>query len=434
MNNLRIFFGFYLQLVTITYLFTRPYRQDLNLKLLIRLNIFLAFLSLLYVFSISFFDEQYIILGFFVLYNFLAFVGYFFIIPNYFKFKFFYLEFIILFRIFIQLVVAFYNCYSHCDLKGGYLYYFDNILLITVLTIVLLPIMIRLCDKLIDLLVLAPKKVLKPYFFVIPVCSITFLGLVYIYIFFHKFLINYFVFISLFFVLYSLCYYLIIYNIIEKSTNAFIFNFQNEILKSKMENLEQQNIQTRMLKHDIKNHLNILSIMLDKKKYDDMANYLKQLVGEVKKIDVNIFSRNPYINGIINYVIDKRNNPNVEVCADIEIDSYEPLNDLEFINIIMNILNNAFDAYEDGKNKEKIEISIKKQNDYLIIQCTNAIYKKIIKDEDGKIKTTKQNLDNEHGHGLAIVERIVKEHDGRFLIKHDKIFMLTVMVKVKKDV
>lgn len=434
MNNLRIFVGFYLQLFTVTYLFTRPYRQDFNLKLLTKLNIFLIFLSFLYVFSISFFNDQTIIFGFFVLYNFLAFIGYFFIIPKYFKYKFFYLELIILFRIFVQLVVAFYNCYVYGNLKGGYLYYFDSVLLIVIITLTSFPLMVMFCDRLIDLLVLAPKKVLKPYFFIIPVCSTTFLGFAYIYVFFHKFLTNYFIFISLFFVLYSLCYFLIIYNVVEKSTNVFIFNFQNEILKNKMENLEKQNIQTRMLKHDIKNHLNILSIMLDKKQYEQMANYLNQLVGEAKKIDVNMFSRNPYINGIINYVIEKRNNPNVEVCADIDIDSYEPLSDLEFINIVINVLNNAFDAYEHAQNKEKIDISIKKQNEYLIISCANAIYNEIVEDDNGKIKTTKQDNDNEHGYGLAIVERIVKEHDGRFYIKHDKIFMLTIMLKVKKDV
>ena len=65
------------------------------------------------------------------------------------------------------------------------------------------------------------------------------------------------------------------------------------------EELENNQEQIRKLRHDMKNHLNVLSLLLKEQKDEDAREYLKSLSGEFSA-NLRLFCKNPTLNAVLN--------------------------------------------------------------------------------------------------------------------------------------
>ncbi len=105
------------------------------------------------------------------------------------------------------------------------------------------------------------------------------------------------------------------------------------------------------------------------------------------------------------------------------------IEEIDLYSLFVNIIDNAFDAVIKLSEKEKrvINLTLTKQEHMLLLQCSNYTNNKIFLNNDGLIKTSKENK-TFHGYGLKSINTIVKKYKGHMSIyPENNIFTLTIL-------
>ena len=203
-----------------------------------------------------------------------------------------------------------------------------------------------------------------------------------------------------------------------------IQDFQEQQYKNTLElaychMLEEKLSQTRIMRHDFREHL-------------------KWRNRNEKSVKI----RNEEI-GVINYTTNKVLNillsEKQKICTEKEITlkihttdvNFDFMKDIDIISIFSNLLNNAIEGSETSE-KKLIYVNIyKMNNNFVIIKIENSCDKQPI-EENGFYKTTKISQ-GEHGIGLKSVVNALKQYNGDLRMEYDsgeKIFSSMIMMSV----
>lgn len=166
----------------------------------------------------------------------------------------------------------------------------------------------------------------------------------------------------------------------------------------------------RKVQHDMKHHLSIIGGYLNDNKPDECNNYIKELMPKIKNIGNLITSDNT----ILDYLINSKLTPleNTQIIISGSIGDLSDINDLDFVCLMGNILENAAEAIQKIKNpkERRIELLFFRQNSNRIIICKNTIEKSVLKNNK-ELKTTKKGRFS-HGYGTKIIAKIVSDYNG----------------------
>ena len=209
---------------------------------------------------------------------------------------------------------------------------------------------------------------------------------------------------------------LYLYNILLKS---FTQLYENETLKREVQVytnqigiILQNEEHIKLLKHDMKHHLNELKLLAAKHETSDILEYLEDMEVFMQNPDEIVTSGNVEIDSLLNYMLKKAKKSLRAINAKIQIP--EEISHSFDINIILgNLLENAIEAAEKTEEKMlNIEIGLKQG--VLKIKVENSfsgtwIPKKIV--EKGMFFSTKGNQ-KKHGFGLKSVRKIVEKYHG----------------------
>lgn len=188
----------------------------------------------------------------------------------------------------------------------------------------------------------------------------------------------------------------------------------------------QQNI--RKLRHDMKNHLNIIGSLVQEKDYGNAEKYLRSLSGEFETSARN-FCENKIVNAVLNSKYNRAVDNQIECFFHIDINTVLAIDDVSLCSLFANTLDNAIEACVQMKEVEERKISLKARYkkgcfSYEIINSKEGE----IKTENGKIITGKTDMDM-HGLGLQKVKDIAERYDGTMEVGYSqKEFTVTVFV------
>ncbi len=187
---------------------------------------------------------------------------------------------------------------------------------------------------------------------------------------------------------------------------------QNYYYQNQIDTINKLNKTTKFLKHDYKNHINIINQLLQDKDILELEKYMSSLCQEMHRIDKIVFTENLVIDSILNFKLDEIKSKNISYDFKINIPKNLNVNTLD-INILMsNLLDNAIEATskETNSNNPYIKFALKLVNNIFIIKCENSF--------DGNIKkngkyfiTTKENFENS-GIGIFNIKTVVEKYDG----------------------
>ena len=214
-----------------------------------------------------------------------------------------------------------------------------------------------------------------------------------------------------------------------------IQDFQEQQYKNTLElaychMLEEKLSQTRIMRHDFREHLKVLETYIQ--------TDIRSAIDYLKSIKI----RNEEI-GVINYTTNKVLNillsEKQKICTEKEITlkihttdvNFDFMKDIDIISIFSNLLNNAIEGSETSE-KKLIYVNIyKMNNNFVIIKIENSCDKQPI-EENGFYKTTKISQ-GEHGIGLKSVVNALKQYNGDLRMEYDsgeKIFSSMIMMSV----
>lgn len=172
--------------------------------------------------------------------------------------------------------------------------------------------------------------------------------------------------------------------------------------------MESQN-RIRALRHDMKNHILALQVLVQKKEVEEADNYLDSMQHFMKNPQEYVATGNDTIDSLLNYKIQKAKD--VLNLVETKISIPEKLNLHSFdLNVVLgNLLDNAIDASVQTKEKE-LKITMKLDKGVLFLNICNSC-RGIAEGKRGILETTKSDKMN-HGIGLKNVRRIVEKYHG----------------------
>jgi len=172
--------------------------------------------------------------------------------------------------------------------------------------------------------------------------------------------------------------------------------------------------EVRCLKHDINNQYQLMKLLLEEKKYDELNNYFNSL--DIKSLDARgikyIDCGNELLNSIINMELIKANALGVDLTTKITVSEEINIDKSDLCRIIVNLVDNAIEAVDRYNTYDRpVDCKISKNKDYLYICVRNSVAGV----EDAKsileMQTAKQDPVL-HGYGHRIVDKLVNKYNG----------------------
>lgn len=189
-----------------------------------------------------------------------------------------------------------------------------------------------------------------------------------------------------------------------------------QMLQMKVKAMEEQYremLKSRKIVHDMKNHLLALKQYTQERDWKGLEEYLNELSRDMLDYNYQIWTGNRMLDMILNQKEKEAEKQKIQMQINTEVFSTLPFTDREIISLFGNLLDNALEACEQIKGKERwIWIKIKKKNRLIYIEIANAIAKKPDQNETGFISTKKEN--GLHGYGMKNIRDIVEKYEGIF--------------------
>lgn len=171
------------------------------------------------------------------------------------------------------------------------------------------------------------------------------------------------------------------------------------------ENSVKQYEDMRRFRHDINNHLYILSELGREGRDAELKEYIKKMTENYDKAK-GIHTGNFIADCIISHAVQELE---VEENFSFQIDGHFPekfpMEDIDFSILLSNLLNNAVEALEKEERK-LLQIEVKRYDDCLYLIVANNTTKESIDFSH----TSKQEAN--HGYGISNVRRVVVKYSG----------------------
>lgn len=197
----------------------------------------------------------------------------------------------------------------------------------------------------------------------------------------------------------------LIYYMLEEQKNRFIYT-------------EKLYNEARIIRHDTKHYFNIIRNLIETGEYDEVKNYIDNLL-HYKFQPINIiFIHNTILDSVINekmsYCSSRKIELSVKVKSKLLIENNEKAVDIALV--LYNLLDNAIEATIKYGGK-KIEMELFSVNSMNHVFITNQIKKSIL-ENNSNMHTSKKEKEL-HGFGIKSVYVILEKYDGKLIYSED---------------
>ena len=211
---------------------------------------------------------------------------------------------------------------------------------------------------------------------------------------------------------------------------------QAEMYRSISENFDKQKQKT----HEYKNQIICIEALIEKKQYDELAEYVKGIYGSLNKELDAINTNNVIVNAILNTKYQEMTEKGIIFVFRLNDLSCLGMSDEDVVTILSNLLNNAIEASEKCREKRIIKLKFVKETDKIIIAVKNT-FELAMQYENGEIQSTKSVNPEEHGVGIRNVVRIVEKYEGSYVIQQQekemkgqsKEFLFSIVIPLNQE-
>lgn len=224
-------------------------------------------------------------------------------------------------------------------------------------------------------------------------------------------------------------YNILIENYIHLRDND-IYKQQTYAYQNQLEVIMESQNRVRALRHDMKNHILALQVLIQRKEVEEANQYLDSMKNFMANPQEYVKTGNDMVDSLLNYKIQKANEVLNVVETKISIPEQLRLHSFDLNVLLGNLLDNAIDASMQTENK-KLKITIKLDKGILFLNICNSC-QRIVGGRKNFLETTKEDKVN-HGIGLKNVHRIVEKYHGdiEFIYENDSM-ETDVMMYVKE--
>lgn len=181
---------------------------------------------------------------------------------------------------------------------------------------------------------------------------------------------------------------------------------------------------TRLLKHDMKNHIMVITSYLNENRIDDAKKYISGIMDDLNKMYTYLHVGNALLSYIINSKFQEAAKRGIAVKAEIRNLSFEGIESVDFSALLNNLLDNAIEGAEQSEGK-KMVVTILEKKGWSSIYTANTIRESVLENNPDFI-TTKEG--EGHGYGMKQILRIAEKYGGLTdIYEEDGYFCVNVM-------
>ena len=162
------------------------------------------------------------------------------------------------------------------------------------------------------------------------------------------------------------------------------------------------------IRHDIKNQLSYLDILLKQEKYEEASKYIEDLSNQRNQVLYSFSCSNDIINSIINLELTKAKIRQIKVDVKAVVPPKLPFKNIDLVALLTNMVDNALENYHSNNN-EAISVRIFKQNDFIRFIVSNPVDVENVKVQN--ITTTRKS-GRGHGYGTKIIRNVASSYNG----------------------
>ena len=203
---------------------------------------------------------------------------------------------------------------------------------------------------------------------------------------------------------------------------------QNSFYKSQIKLIKENEETIKSYKHDIKNHITVLKLLIEQNENDKAIEYLEEICDIGASGKKYISSGNDIIDNVVNYKLNLAKNEKIKFDIDISVSKKLFIPPYDITVILGNLLDNAIEACRElDESERKIVLKINENKSKLTIYIQNK-FDKTLKKEHGDFATTKDDK-NEHGYGIKNIKKSVEKNKGacEFDIVDENIFTVLIV-------
>lgn len=236
--------------------------------------------------------------------------------------------------------------------------------------------------------------------------------------------------------------------------------YQQEYMEMELSHFreyKQAQDETKRVRHDMKNNLSCISMLLDEGKIKEAKTYVTQLLGEVNAFSPKVVTGDEMLDAIVSSKWSKMEERRILFQLDGVLDQGLHWKPIDVCTVFSNGLDNAIEACEKVEGERHISLSLKYTRNFYYIILSNTVNgnvlifdnEKVPRKSDKKSRipqleniqnfskeelvigsryTTKKNKEL-HGYGLENMKRTIEKYDGTMNIQQEENrFVLTIMV------
>lgn len=167
--------------------------------------------------------------------------------------------------------------------------------------------------------------------------------------------------------------------------------------------------QMRGIRHDYRNHLQVMNTLIKDERFEDLQAYIRQLNNELNQVDTIIQTGNTMIDAIVNTKLTAAKNRGVDLDATAIAPKDLAIEHVDLAVIIGNLLNNAIEATAKSQEPAEdhfIRLYIAPMKNNLYISVTNTMT------ENPKPSLLSLKGINRKGYGLSRIDQSVERYKG----------------------
>ena len=216
--------------------------------------------------------------------------------------------------------------------------------------------------------------------------------------------------------------------------DADMLRAQVEQQENSVKRLETLYNRTRTFRHDIKNHILLLSMLAEQQKYGELRTYLRDLSGVIDESDYVRISGISAVDAILNEKMYEAQAQSITTSFDVADADKNDIAPIDLCVILSNALDNAIEANVqiEDKTQRYIKVKLHGSETYSVISVSNPTAAPLRRDHEGRILTSKPDAEA-HGFGLRSIENTAEKYAGELLAKEeDGVFTLVVRLHTTK--
>ena len=204
-----------------------------------------------------------------------------------------------------------------------------------------------------------------------------------------------------------------------------------------LKNVEAQYQRTRELRHDLKNHIDLLSLLLQEQKYEEMRDYLHIFGEHVENLALPVRSGNLVVDALLADKAARARREQIQVELSLCDLTGLSLRPDEICSLLGNLLDNAIEAAGRAGEGRFLSVEwVEGEKDFFLrvrnslAEEENAVFRK-----GGELVSRKRDRRNQVGHGLGLrsVERTVHGCGGDLAVE-SRGGQFTVAVRLPREV